>query len=79
MLMKLNEQLVSEYLVTRKAFPGKNGCHRSNISADLGMAWSTVYDTLVRLEQKGIVYRHSEGNGKVGRGMVFWCLTTEEF
>ena len=77
--MNTNEKLVAHYMISKGAFPGKPGVHRSSITADLDMARSTVYDTLVRLERRKIVYRHTRDNGKIGRGFVFWRLTQEEF
>ena len=79
MLMKLNEEKILNYMVARKAFPGKAGRRRNAICVDLNLAWTTVYDALVRLELKGIVRRHSRKNGKVGRSAVSWTLTEEEF
>lgn len=78
--MNSNDKLIADYLVGIKAFPGTFGIQRAKIVKALQIKRSTVYDSLQRLERKGIVKRGPvPKNGKVGRRIVVWTLTTEEF
>lgn len=72
-LRPADERVIDLLLVTNR----KLGLQRKEIVESLGIAWTTVYDSLGRLKRKGIVnFRTApKVKGKVGRPGIFWFLT----
>ncbi|MFW9996916.1 MAG: hypothetical protein ACFFD4_33045 [Candidatus Odinarchaeota archaeon] len=54
---------------------GEQGMTRSEIVKISGIAWTTVYDTLLKLECRGKVHRHSQKACK-GRPKVYWRVNS---
>lgn len=54
-----------------------NKIQRKVFVKELNYARSTVYDNLVRLEERGIIKREEFDNGKRGRPIKVWFLTQD--
>ena len=50
---------------------------RGKLCQELGRAWTTVFDNLMKLLKKGIIEEESLDSGKRGRPLVLWSLTEE--